>query len=123
MAMWKIKNAVVKIEADNVFVEVEAVNSGTYDTEEVVQVYVKNLDSIHAVKNPFLVGFTRISLKCGEHSKIQISVSKKAFEIVDDNGNRREDGSHFRFYVGCSQPDTRSVVLTGKCPMVLEYER
>ncbi|WP_283683857.1 glycoside hydrolase family 3 C-terminal domain-containing protein [Parablautia sp. Marseille-Q6255] len=119
----EIRNAAVQTAGENVFVEVEAVNNGAYDTQEVVQVYVKNLDSIHAVKNPFLTGFARMSLKCNEHGKIRIPISKKAFEIVDDTGTRREEGSHFRFYVGCSQPDTRSTMLTGKCPVVLEYNK
>lgn len=52
-------------------------NNGAYDTEDVVQIYVKNIDSKNAIPNPMLAGFQRIFLKAGESRKIEIQYGKK----------------------------------------------
>ena len=39
-----------------------------------------------------------------------------AFEIVDNDGERRQDGHKFTLYAGLGQPDKRTEALTGeKC--------
>lgn len=103
------------------FSEVE--NRGSRETEEVLQVYVKNMDSSFAPRNPVLCGFSRISLGAGEKKQIEIRIPSQAFEIVDDKGNQREEGRNFLFYAGCSQPDERSRELTGKTPVEIFYEK
>ena len=92
-------------------------NTGKADTEDVVQVYVKSLDSIYAAKNPSLCAFQRISIAAGGRQIIEIPVSAQAFTVVDEEGCRRVDGKQFVFYVGCSQPDDRSRELTGVSPV------
>ena len=47
-------------------------------------------------------------------------IDKKAFEIVDNNGNRYINSNKFKLYVGISQPDSRSIELLKITP--LEYE-
>ena len=101
----------------------EVENWGSRETEEVLQVYVKNMDSSFAPRNPVLCGFSRISLGAGEKKQIEIRIPSQAFEIVDDKGNRREEGRNFLFYAGCSQPDERSRELTGKTPVEIFYEK
>ena len=44
-------------------VKVIAKNSGMFDTEDVIQIYIKNQDSQYAVKNPELAAFQRVFLK------------------------------------------------------------
>ncbi|MCC8106799.1 MAG: glycoside hydrolase family 3 C-terminal domain-containing protein [Clostridiales bacterium] len=106
-----------------VSVTAELTNSGVFDTQEVVQVYVKNLDSPLAVPNPQLMAFARVSVKAGETVKVTLPISAGAFTVVDEDGSRREEGSTFEIFVGCSQPDERSAELTGGRPVKLVYEK
>lgn len=104
----------------DVKVKVAAVNDGTYDTDDVVQIYVKNTDSANAVKNPALCAFQRIHVKAGQRVETELTVSGRAFTVVNDKGERMADGTHCKLYVGTMQPDARSKALTGMEPVELE---
>lgn len=119
----RVDSAEAIVGEDGVFIEAAAENTGAMETDEVIQIYVKNLDSAFAPKNPVLCGFARIHFGIGERKIIRIPVSANAFCIVDDTGARREEGSRFLFYAGCSQPDARSRELTGNNPAELLFER
>lgn len=95
-------------------VTVTAVNDGSVDTDEVVQVYIKDLKSALAVDNHSLCGFKRISLKAGESKEVKLTIAPAAFQVVDENGERKIDSDSFRISVGFSQPDARSAALTGQ---------
>lgn len=97
-------------------------NEGNCDIKEVIEVYVKKEDSAYDTLHPSLCAFARVELKRGETKEIQVEISKNAFTVVDDDGNRFVDGTHFRFYVGFSQPDERSVELMGARPLEIEVE-
>lgn len=106
-------------------IEVEATikNTGACNTDEVVQVYIKDLESTYAVKNYSLCAFKHISLDVNEEKKLVLTIPAKSFEIVDDEGDRYLDSNRFSVFVGVSQPDTRSISLTGMKPveMTIEY--
>lgn len=102
-------------------IEATIVNEGAYDVEEVVQVYVKDLESEMAIPNYGLCAFKRISLLKGERKKVQLQINGKAFSVVDEEGERAITSRKFRFYVGTAQPDKRSSALTGMKPVKIEY--
>ena len=114
----KIEN--VNNNLDDISVTVDIKNIGSYDIEEVVQCYIKDFESIYAVKNHSLAAFKRVSLKVNEIKTVELKLNKKVFEIVDNIGNRYIDSNKFKLYVGISQPDSRSVDLLNISP--LEYE-
>ena len=119
----KVENAEVRQCGRQITVEAEVYNKGNADTEEVVQVYVKNLDSKNAIPNPALGGFQRIFIKAGERRKVMVPVWEKAFTVVDENGERVEDGRKYEIFAGCSQPDERSIELTGTEPVKVILEK
>ena len=119
----KVENAEVRQCGRKITVEAEVYNKGNADTEEVVQVYVKNLDSKNAIPNPALGGFQRIFIKAGERRKVMVPVWEKAFTVVDENGERVEDGRKYEIFAGCSQPDERSIELTGTEPVKIIWEK
>lgn len=98
-------------------IEITIENIGEVDGDEIIQVYIKDLESIHAVKNYSLCAFKRVSLKAGEKKTVHLTVGTKAFEAVDEEGNRYIDGKLFKLYVGGSQPDQRSLELLGRRPL------
>lgn len=112
----KVDNVKILNEVDkeqDVLLEITVVNSGIVATDEVVQVYIKDMESKFAVKNTALCAFKRIHLATGESATIHLTVPNNAMTVVDDNGERFIDSSKFKLFVGCSQPDNRSVSLTG----------
>ena len=92
-------------------------NIGGYDTEEVVEAYVKDLKSPYAVKNHSLCGFKRISLKAGEEQEVTLTIPARAFLAVDEKGQYFLDSDAFTLYLGVSQPDEVSVGLCGVKPL------
>ncbi len=108
----KVSGEVTK-ESD-IRVEVFLKNEGDTDTDEVVQIYIKDLDSKLAVPNHNLCAFKRISLKAGEEKTVEMTVPNRAMSVVDEEGDRHIDSKNFKLFVGFSQPDERSRRLTGK---------
>ena len=117
----KVKEVQVSTE-DGVSLQIQVKNEGIRATEDVVEVYIKNLESAYAVKNHSLCGFARVELEPGEEKKIEISIPESAFMVIDDSGEKRRDGNRFRLSVGTSQPDERSFELTGIHPVEVEIE-
>ncbi len=103
-----VKAASVK---DNV-ITAEVVNAGTVCTQDVVQVYCQNPASAHAPLNPRLVAFKRISCPAAETVTVEIPVDPKQLLVVNDAGERVEEGIPV-FFVGMGQPDDLTEKLTG----------
>ena len=97
-------------------------NTGSYDTDEVLQAYIRAEDSAFAPLHPSLCAFTRVNLKAGERKEVKLSIPASSFTIVDEEGRRYVDGTHFSLYVGTSQPDERSAQLTGMRPVKIALE-
>lgn len=110
----ELKGQVTK-ESD-IRVSVSLENQGQADTDEVVQIYIKDMESPLAVPNYSLCGFQRIFLKAGEKKDVELAVSNQAMSVVDEEGERHIDSKSFKLFVGTSQPDVRSEALTGKKP-------
>jgi beta-glucosidase len=93
-------------------VEVAVANVGKMDGEEIAQVYVKNHHP-DAPPHPVLCAFARISLKPGEKRKLKLTLSDRAFTVVDEEGCDQINHGTKTLYIGSSQPDQRSRELTG----------
>ena len=100
---------------ENGIAVVTAENQGSFDTEEVIQLYIKsNADC--AVPYHSLCGFQRVFLPAGAKKTISIPLAKNAFTSVDEQGTRGVYGTTFTLYAGISQPDEKSQQLTGTAP-------
>ena len=95
-------------------------NTGAYDTDEVLQAYIRAEDSAFAPWHPALCAFRRVSLKAGERKEVCLTVPASALTIVDEEGRRYVDGKRFSLYIGTSQPDERSAALTGMRPVRID---
>ena len=92
-------------------------NCGKTDGDAVIQVYVR-AESPYAPAFPRLCGFTRISVPAGETVTAVITTDPLSDTVVDENGDRIPAGN-LTFYVGMSQPDEKSVRMSGVKPVVL----
>ena len=92
---------------------VTARNEGTADTEDVIELYLKDELSPLAPPNPVLCGFRRVALKAGEEAEFQIPVNASAFTVVTEEGERIPGSGQWRLYAGFGAPDSRTEELTG----------
>ena len=96
-------------------------NEGLADTDDVVQVYIKDWKSKYAVRNYHLCAFKRVHLNAGEKETFEIEIDKDALQIVDEEGKRYIDSDEFSVYIGTSQPDRRSERLLKRKPLELRF--
>ncbi|MCD8148446.1 MAG: glycoside hydrolase family 3 C-terminal domain-containing protein [Clostridiales bacterium] len=96
-------------------------NIGEVSTEDVIQVYIKDMDNPLAVRNYSLCVFRRIALDAGETKTVDLTIANAAMTVVDEEGKREFTGGHFKLYAGISQPDTRSITLAGTRPVEVEF--
>ena len=83
---------------DGIEIKVHVENRGSYDTEEVLQGYVK-VQSPNEVLHPKLGVFARIHIKAGEGQWISLHISKTAFSTVTEDGERVYDGKKAQIYI------------------------
>ncbi len=101
-------------------IEATVENKGEFDTEEVVQVYIRCEDSQFAPPNPQLCGFKRVFVQAKESARVEITILPRAYTVVDEEGNRFTPGGSYTLYVGLGQPDGRTEELIGSKPMALQ---
>ena len=100
-------------EEQSVGVEVTVANHGDVFTEDVLQVYVQ-VEDINEVPNPKLAVFKRVELAPGEEKMVTLEIPRRAFTVVDEEGQFVHTGRGADIYVGFGQPDERTKELTGK---------
>ena len=89
---------------------ITAENIGSQKGGDVIQIYVRGNDK-NSVTNCSLCGFMRIELEASEKKAYEITLSKSAFEAVDENGTRYLAKGKHTLFVGLSQPDENSLEL------------
>lgn len=94
-------------------------NTGKMDGAETIQVYVRALEVEGAPRHQ-MKGLKKVFLKAGEESKISITLSSKDFALYDEEGRLVLNAGKYEVFIGTSQPDSRSVALTGKKPEVFQ---
>ena len=119
----EVESAEVSENEKGVAVSVKVRNTGDREICEVLQIYIKCMDSVYAVPNPQLCGFKSVELLQKEEKTVSIQISDEAFTVVDSEGNRCIGGRCFDIYAGFSQPDIRSEELTGTCPLKVEFRK
>ncbi len=94
--------------------EVTVANTGDRDLQEVVQVYIKAVDSPDATPNARLCGFARVSVKAGDKVTVSVPVDRNALTVINEEGEKISGGNRYAVSVGFGQPDSRTEELTGK---------
>ncbi len=98
----------------DVTVHMSVKNRGNAATGDVVQIYVKDLESPFAVANHSLCAFERIFLEAGESRELTVRVPGSAFLVVNDEGEFVPGSGRCLLYAGTGQPDGRTAALSGK---------
>jgi len=101
-----------KIEiGDMIHLNFEVFNKSDIAGEEVVQVYIKDVNSSFRTPNSSLIFFKRIHLKPGEKKKINIAIDNNMISSFNEKGIKEIEPGIFKIFVGGSSPGDRSVEL------------
>jgi beta-glucosidase len=98
-------------------IEVTVTNHGTLPGDEVVQLYVSDLEASTYVPVAALKGFQRISLKPGESKTVRFTITEEMLEMVNDLGEPVLEPGEFRITIGGSSPGSRSLELGAAEPV------
>jgi beta-glucosidase len=107
-------------ETTQVTVTVE--NIGKRESDEVVQLYVKDMEASVVVPHHSLRGFQRVHLRPRESKRLTFEIGQRELSLVDDDGRRVLEPGRFLVYVGGGQPDARSRELGLMPPLALELD-
>jgi beta-glucosidase len=105
---------------ESVQVSATVTNAGSRTGDEVVQLYLKDLEASCTVPHHDLRGFERITLAPGESRTVTFELDARALSLIDERGKRVLEPGRFRLTVGGSQPDARSTALMGAAPLAVE---
>lgn len=89
-------------------------NDGDMDGAETLQVYVKAC--LEEAPNWQLKALKKIDLKAGERKTVELALAEADFALYNEEGVKVLNKGEYEVYVGTSQPDSRSISLTGKTP-------
>jgi beta-glucosidase len=90
---------------DGITVTVDVTNTGERDGDEVVQLYIKDLEASVPVPRHHLEGFKRIHLKAGKTRTVEFQLKGEQFACFDDAGKPFVEPGAFQISVGGGQPD------------------
>lgn len=103
------KTTINKTEGVQVFTTVT--NTGKYTAEEVVQLYISDLEASVDVPKYALKGFKRVKLEPGASTTVGFKIAPKDLMLVNVKGESVLEAGEFRISVGGSTPSQRSLDL------------
>jgi beta-glucosidase len=93
---------------DPVTVQVDVENSGEMAGDEVVELYLKDVEASLSVPLLQLQGFTRIHLEPGEKQTVEFTLTERQMSYADDNGEWVLEPGDFKVWVGGQQPNLQT---------------
>lgn len=112
----KLSKTEIKI-GEGLTATVTVTNTGKVAGDEITQVYLKDVQASYTVPVWQLSGVQRVSLKPGESKELSFDILPEQMTVVNEEGLRITEPGDFELFVGGSQPDSRSIQLTGKAPL------
>jgi len=103
---------------ESVRAEVTITNTGKRAAEEVVQLYITDVEASVPVPLWALKAFKRVRIVPGKSKKIAFDITPEMMALVDNDGESRIEPGEFRVTVGGSSPGKRSEALGAAKPAV-----
>jgi len=96
-----------------VTVRADVENVGPRDGDEVVQLYVTDVQASVSVPIQSLQGFNRVHLKKGAKTTVTFTLKPEQLALVDNDDRRKVEPGEFRISVGGGQPGTGAASVSG----------
>ena len=91
---------------------VTVTNTGKYDGDEIVQLYIR--DKVASISRPVkeLKGFQRIHLAKGESKTVYFDIIDDKLQYYNNNYDTEEDPGDFDIMIGPNSRDVKTQLLT-----------
>jgi len=106
---------------DSIELNFEIHNNSQILGDEVVQIYIKDLEASYRAPNSSLIFFKRITLNPGEKKKINLVIDDNMMGSYNEKGVKEVEPGNFKIFVGGSSPGDRSKEL-GKMIKELSFK-
>jgi beta-glucosidase len=106
---------------EEINIEITVSNLGKLAGEEVVQLYVTDLEASVEAPISSLKGFQRIYLEPGESKKVSFTVNDKMLQMVNEEGKFILEPGEFKITIGGSSPGSRSLELGAPDPVEIMF--
>ncbi len=93
---------------DGVKLRLDLSNTGPYDGDEVVQVYLRDLTASTARPRKQLCAFKRVPVKAGETVEVNLCIPRSSFSLVNPEMQRVVEPGQFEIQVGASSKDIKA---------------
>jgi beta-glucosidase len=93
---------------DSIELNFEIHNDSEFLGEEVIQLYIKDMESSFRTPNSALKFFKRIKLKPGEKTRVNVLVNKEMYTVINEEGKNTIENGYYKIFVGGSSPCDRS---------------
>lgn len=90
---------------------VTVTNTGNVAAEEVVELYIKDVQASVPLPIYALKGFQRVSLWPGESKTVSFEITPELMQIVNNDGERIIENGEYKIFIGGSIPSQRSLDL------------
>ncbi|NLO82417.1 MAG: glycoside hydrolase family 3 protein [Clostridiales bacterium] len=107
---------------ESINISVDVKNTGYIAGDEVVQLYIKDIEASVDVPVHELRGFKRVKLQPGETTTVSFVLTPRQMALIDNDGKCILEPGRFKVMVGGRQPDKRSQDLTGTQVLTAEFE-
>jgi beta-glucosidase len=106
---------------DSLSFRLEVSNQGARPAEEVVQVYLTDLETSCPAPLHSLVTFRRIQLQAGETTALSFTLTPEMMGLVGLDGRTRLEPGAFKLEVGGCSPGARGLALGAPLPVVAVF--
>ena len=106
---------------DAVRATVTVKNTGAAAGDEVVQLYLTDIEASARTPISALKGFRRIRLEPGRHREVAFTITPEMMSLVDENGDSRLEPGQFRVTVGGCSPGKRGADLGAPQPVQVTF--
>ncbi|MEL7121860.1 MAG: glycoside hydrolase family 3 N-terminal domain-containing protein, partial [Bacteroidota bacterium] len=79
-------------------------NTGEFDAEEVVQLYMTDVDASVAQPQQALKAFQRVHIPSGKTQMVEFEITPEMMQMVNEKGERLIEAGEFKVYIGGSSP-------------------
>ncbi len=97
-------------------------NCGDRSATEVVQLYLRPLESRLSAPLNQLIGFQRVSLKAGQRKNIHFHITPEMLMLFDEDGRQTLETGKYRLVAGGCSPGARGQTLGAPKPVSLEFQ-
>lgn len=106
----KINQATIQ-SGETITAQVTVTNTGNYKGDEVVQLYLSDVEASVAVPQYALKSFQRISLWPGASKTLTLNITPEMMKMVNEEGKSVLEKGEFKVFIGGSVPSQRSLDL------------